>query len=128
MAPYQMELDDLQNNQPCATFGAGLVIEEYRWMFEVYCVSIFAQELRTPQPISEKRLDRKLAECAGNCLTRWRAPMDDKRTMLPPFFGSPKRPGNCIVADIMVDSVGQNQLSLVSPYDVWQDVERQEQQ
>ncbi len=54
--------------------------------------------------------------------------MDDKRAILPRFFGSPTRPENCIVADIMVDSVGQNQLSPVSPYDVWRDVERQEEQ
>ena len=65
VAPYQVELVDLQNKQPSATLGVGLLIEEYRWMLEEYRVSIFAQELRTPQPISEKRLDRKLEEVRG---------------------------------------------------------------
>lgn len=37
-------------------------IEEYFWMIEEYKVSIFAQELKTPQPISAKRLDAKLDE------------------------------------------------------------------
>ncbi len=65
VAPYQMELENLENNQPSASSGAKLLIEEYRWMLEEFRVSIFAQELRTPQPISEKRLDRKLEEVRG---------------------------------------------------------------
>lgn len=35
---------------------------EYRWMIEEYRVSLFAQELRTPFPISAKRLDAKWDE------------------------------------------------------------------
>lgn len=35
---------------------------EYRWMIEEYRVSLFAQELRTPTPISPKRLELKWDE------------------------------------------------------------------
>jgi ATP-dependent helicase HrpA len=34
-----------------------LALDEYRWMIEEFRVSLFAQELKTPQPISAKRLD-----------------------------------------------------------------------
>ena len=41
-------------------------LASYRWMVEEYRVSLFAQELHTPQPVSPKRLDA-LWECArGN--------------------------------------------------------------
>jgi ATP-dependent helicase HrpA len=33
-------------------------IDEYRWLLEELRVSFFAQELRTPQPVSVKRLDK----------------------------------------------------------------------
>jgi ATP-dependent helicase HrpA len=33
-------------------------LAEYRWLIEELRVSLFAQELRTPQPVSAKRLDR----------------------------------------------------------------------
>ena len=33
-------------------------MEEYRWMLEELRVSFFAQELRTPQPVSSKRLEK----------------------------------------------------------------------
>ena len=33
-------------------------LEEFRWMLEELRVSLFAQELRTPQPVSGKRLDK----------------------------------------------------------------------
>ena len=32
-------------------------LADYRWMVEEYRVSVFAQELRTPTPVSPKRLD-----------------------------------------------------------------------
>jgi ATP-dependent helicase HrpA len=35
---------------------------EYRWMLEEFRISLFAQELHTPQPVSPKRLDQKWAE------------------------------------------------------------------
>ena len=37
-------------------------IEDYHWMIEEYKVSLFAQELKTAIPISEKRLDKKAGE------------------------------------------------------------------
>jgi ATP-dependent helicase HrpA len=33
-------------------------LDEYRWLLEELRVSLFAQELRTPQPVSAKRLQR----------------------------------------------------------------------
>jgi ATP-dependent helicase HrpA len=33
-------------------------LDEYRWLLEELRVSLFAQELRTPQPVSSKRLDK----------------------------------------------------------------------
>ena len=35
-------------------------------MLEEYRVSLFAQELHTPEPISPKRLDAKWATCEGS--------------------------------------------------------------
>jgi len=37
-------------------------IEELGWMIEEYKVSLFAQELKTPFPISRKRLDARMEE------------------------------------------------------------------
>jgi len=37
-------------------------LDEYRWLLEELRVSLFAQELRTPQPVSAKRLDRAWAQ------------------------------------------------------------------
>ena len=37
-------------------------VDEYRWMIEEYKVSLFAQELKTPFPISRKRLEEKMKE------------------------------------------------------------------
>ena len=43
--------------------GAGDArLDEYRWLLEELRVSLFAQELRTPQPVSAKRLDRAWAQ------------------------------------------------------------------
>ncbi|HET9643796.1 MAG TPA: ATP-dependent RNA helicase HrpA [Burkholderiaceae bacterium] len=40
-------------------------LDEYRWLLEELRVSLFAQELRTPQPVSVKRLDKAWAQvCA----------------------------------------------------------------
>ena len=33
-------------------------MDDYRWLLEELRVSLFAQELRTPQPVSTKRLDK----------------------------------------------------------------------
>ncbi|MEY3251726.1 MAG: hypothetical protein RL227_699, partial [Pseudomonadota bacterium] len=37
-------------------------LDEYRWLLEELRVSLFAQELRTPQPVSSKRLDKAWAQ------------------------------------------------------------------
>ncbi|MDH4009464.1 MAG: ATP-dependent RNA helicase HrpA [Desulfobacterales bacterium] len=37
-------------------------LEDFFWMIEEYKVSIFAQELKTAFPVSEKRLEKKLAQ------------------------------------------------------------------
>ena len=37
-------------------------LDEYFWMIEEYRVSLFAQELKTPYPVSRKKLDDKLRE------------------------------------------------------------------
>ncbi|MDM8525765.1 ATP-dependent RNA helicase HrpA [Desulfococcaceae bacterium HSG8] len=37
-------------------------VEEYFWILEEYKVSLFAQELKTAFPVSQKRLDKKLGE------------------------------------------------------------------
>jgi ATP-dependent helicase HrpA len=37
-------------------------MDEYRWLLEELRVSLFAQELRTPQPVSTKRLDKAWAQ------------------------------------------------------------------
>ena len=43
--------------------GAGDTrLDEYRWLLEELRVSYFAQELRTPQPVSAKRLDKSWAQ------------------------------------------------------------------
>jgi len=40
-------------------------LEEYRWLLEELRVSLFAQELRTPQPVSVKRLDKAWAQLSA---------------------------------------------------------------
>jgi ATP-dependent helicase HrpA len=40
-------------------------LDEYRWLLEELRVSLFAQELRTPQPVSSKRLDKAWAQLSG---------------------------------------------------------------
>jgi ATP-dependent helicase HrpA len=37
-------------------------IETFFWLIQEYKVSVFAQELKTPFPVSSKRLDKKLKE------------------------------------------------------------------
>ena len=37
-------------------------MDDYRWLLEELRVSLFAQELRTPQPVSAKRLDKAWAQ------------------------------------------------------------------
>jgi len=40
-------------------------LEEFRWLLEELRVSLFAQELRTPMPVSVKRLHKVWASIGG---------------------------------------------------------------
>ncbi|HEY1103392.1 MAG TPA: DUF3418 domain-containing protein, partial [Burkholderiaceae bacterium] len=40
-------------------------MQEFRWLLEELRVSFFAQELRTPQPVSVKRLEKTWAQLTG---------------------------------------------------------------
>ena len=40
-------------------------LQEFRWLLEELRVSFFAQELRTPQPVSVKRLDKAWLQING---------------------------------------------------------------
>jgi ATP-dependent helicase HrpA len=62
---YQDQLDELSMGEGVGSLGGKSSLEEFRWMLEEYRVSVFAQELGTNQPISQKRLDTKLEEIAA---------------------------------------------------------------
>ena len=56
-------LEDILNNLPdCASDEKRRSIDEFFWMIEEYKVSLFAQELKTPFPVSRKRLEKKIGE------------------------------------------------------------------
>ena len=61
LAPYW------QRYQSAVTDKSGkydaAILADYRWMVEEYRVSLFAQELHTPQPVSPKRLDALWDHC-----------------------------------------------------------------
>ncbi len=40
-------------------------LDEFRWLLEELRVSLFAQELRTPQPVSVKRLEKVWQQLSG---------------------------------------------------------------
>ena len=61
---YQDRLDELSLGENIGSASGKAGLEEFRWMLEEYRVSVFAQELGTSQPVSPKRLDRKLEEIA----------------------------------------------------------------
>ena len=52
----------IKDLSPHATSKKRAAIEQYRWMIEEFKVSLFAQELKTPFPVSEKRLTEKQKE------------------------------------------------------------------
>jgi ATP-dependent helicase HrpA len=60
LAPYTAALNQLLTSKP-RTAEAREAIDEFRWLVEEFKVSLFAQELRTPVPVSPKRLDEQLA-------------------------------------------------------------------
>ena len=56
-------LGNILNNLPdCASDEKRRAIDEFFWMIEEYKVSLFAQELKTPFPVSRKRLEKKIGE------------------------------------------------------------------
>jgi ATP-dependent helicase HrpA len=57
---YQVQFDQL--NTEGASPERKAQVGELRWMVEEYRVSVFAQELGTAQPISPKRMDKKIDE------------------------------------------------------------------
>ena len=61
IAPYWSRYREAVTVQKGPRFNAE-ALADYRWMVEEFRVSVFAQELRTPTPISAKRLDAKWAE------------------------------------------------------------------
>ena len=63
VGPYTRQLNELLNALTEETSGAKReAIEALFWLIEEYKVSLFAQEIKTPFPISTKRLDKKLKE------------------------------------------------------------------
>ena len=59
--PYQKALEQLAAPLE-ESDSAAAALQEFRWMVEEFRVSVFAQELGTAQPISPKRLKKKLDE------------------------------------------------------------------
>jgi ATP-dependent helicase HrpA len=57
---YQVEFEQLAAEEH--TPERRVLFEDLRWMMEEYRVSVFAQELGTAQPISPKRLLKKLED------------------------------------------------------------------
>ena len=49
-------------NTPEVLFFAEAQLEEYRWLIEELRISLFAQELKTAQPVSVKRLEKRWKE------------------------------------------------------------------
>lgn len=48
-----------------AKYGASTELNEFRWMLEEFRVSLFAQDLGTAYPVSEKRLAKRFNEIKG---------------------------------------------------------------
>ena len=64
-APYWTRYVDAITGKAKGKFDP-VKLQEYRWLLEEYRISVFAQELKTAEPVSPKRLDAKWAECQGN--------------------------------------------------------------
>ena len=60
---FSDKLQDMVNSTASGASEEKLkAVEEYRWMIEEFKVSVFAQELKTAFPVSQKRLERKVQE------------------------------------------------------------------
>jgi len=61
--PYEEKLDAfLKAVTPSPSERKMKAVDEYRWMVEEYRVSLYAQGLKTPFPVSPKRLQEKIRE------------------------------------------------------------------
>ena len=60
-APYWLLYRDAATGKSKVKFDQ-TILADVRWMLEEYRVSLFAQELRTPEPVSPKRIDARLAD------------------------------------------------------------------
>lgn len=61
IAPYWQLYEDAMTGKSKVKFDSAALVE-IRWLLEEYRVSIFAQELKTAEPVSPKRLDARLAD------------------------------------------------------------------
>ena len=50
---------------PDVTKDKQKAVEDFFWLLQEYKVSVFAQELKTPVPVSKKRLEKKLELISG---------------------------------------------------------------
>ena len=55
-APFWQRYADAVTGKAKGPFDPDL-LADYRWLLEEYRISLFAQELRTAEPVSPKRLD-----------------------------------------------------------------------
>lgn len=62
IAAYRERFLALQKTDGGLSTEKKAALDELRWMMEEYKVSLFAQELKTPYPISKKRLEGKIQE------------------------------------------------------------------
>ncbi len=60
---WQRYRERVERNRESGRVEPGL--EDFRWLLEELSVSLFAQELKTPFPVSLKRVDRAWHECDG---------------------------------------------------------------
>jgi ATP-dependent helicase HrpA len=66
IGPYETKMEEFRKSVTPSTSEEKLkAIDEYRWMVEEYRVSLFAQGLKTPYPVSPKRLQAKIKEIEG---------------------------------------------------------------
>ena len=56
---------EIQLTKASKLVGDNGYLDEYRWMLEEYRVSVFAQGIKTPSPISLKRLEKMWAKVVG---------------------------------------------------------------
>ena len=64
MAPLLVNYSARRRRQEDAG-GVAAEMEDFRWRLEALRVGLFAQELKTPEPVSVKRLEKRWAEIAG---------------------------------------------------------------